>query len=201
MKKNLAIGLIAIFVAVTMVGAHSQTASAQMYYQNSSYTSQYGYPYYYGQYQYNYYPTQCYSGSYYYPCNNYSNYYYYPYYYPYYNYNYYPYNQYYQQLTLTCSPSTYSTNVNGYVTWTAYVSGGSNSQYNFNWSGEGISTYNPSIQSNVYSYSGGSNYVSAYYTTPGQKTATVTVTSGGQTISRNCGTVTVNGYYPWYRWY
>jgi hypothetical protein len=127
-----------------------------------------------------------------YPYNQYQYHPWYPSYYPYqYQYPYYPYqNYYYNPLNVSCHANTYSTNVGGYVTWSAYASGGAG-YYNFNWGG---SEYVPSINSSS---------VSVQYQTPGTKYVWVTVSSGGQTKNVSCGTVQVNGYYyqnpyPWY---
>ena len=115
----------------------------------------------------------------------------YQYSYPYYN----NYNQYYynQPLSVTCSPTVSTVEVGNPVTWSATASGGpgnywgSNGNYTFTWSGESIIPRN-------------SNLATAYYNTPGLKTAAVTVYSNGQTVTQNCGTVSVTSRYiprPW----
>lgn len=89
---------------------------------------------------------------------------------------------YYQTLSVSCSANTtYSSN--GSVTWTAYVSGG-NGYYNYSWSGsDGISGYGQTINVN--------------YSTAGQKYASVTVNSNGQTLTQSCSN-TVNVSLPNY---
>ena len=75
-------------------------------------------------------------------------------------------------LTATCYASPLSTYVGNTVIWSSSVSGG-NGSYNITWNGdEGLSGYGSSI-SKVYSYAG-------------MKNASMTVVSGGQSVSVNC---------------
>ena len=75
-------------------------------------------------------------------------------------------------LSVSCSANTTSTS-NGVVTWTAYPSGG-NGYYDYAWSGTDI-------------YSGGGDQtLRISYSTSGQKYASVTLRSNGQSITRNC---------------
>ncbi len=92
-------------------------------------------------------------------------------------YNYPPYPQY-PPLQVSCYVGSSSVFIGDTVNWTASVSGGDGSYY-YTWSGtEGLSGYGASINKTYYS--------------PGYKTASVTVTSDGQTISRGCnGSVNV----------
>lgn len=87
----------------------------------------------------------------------------------------------YQSLAAYCSPSTASVPVGSPVLWTANATGG-NGSYDYSWSGtDGIAGYNQTL-----SYA---------YNTPGQKTASVTVSSGGQVITELCnGSVNVGAY-------
>ena len=90
-------------------------------------------------------------------------------------------------LEASCSANPSSANVGESITWNANASGGAGSYYSYSWSG---------TDSLYGSYSS----VSKQYQTTGQKSATVTVTSGGQSVSRTCytninhvpSTVTVN---------
>lgn len=78
----------------------------------------------------------------------------------------------YSPLSVSCSANTTSVYANYSVTWTASVSGG-NGQYSYYWSGtDGLSGYGQSI---AFTYS----YV-------GTKTATITVTSNGQSVTQAC---------------
>ncbi len=96
--------------------------------------------------------------------------------------NYYPYtNNYYTTLTLSCNISSTYANTGGYVTWNAYPAGG-NGTYTYSWSGT----------DGLY---GSSQSVYYTYPNPGQKTATVTVYSNGQSMTQVCGTVNVGGNY------
>ena len=89
---------------------------------------------------------------------------------------------YYSNLYVTCSANnTYTTN--GYVTWTAYVSGG-NGYYTYSWSGtDGLYGSNQSVYFN--------------YNNSGTKYAYVTVYSNGQSITQSCSN-SVNVSYPYY---
>jgi hypothetical protein len=92
----------------------------------------------------------------------------------------------YTPLTAYCSPNTTSAPVGSPILWSATVTGG-NGSYNYNWSGtDGIAGYNQNQQ-----------YV---YNSPGLKTASVTVSSGGQVITEMCnGSVNVGGYQTGYQ--
>ncbi len=100
--------------------------------------------------------------------------------------NYYNQPTYYAPLTVSCSANTYNVAPGASVTWTAYASGG-NGYYTYSWSGsDGIYGSNRSA------------YITYNY--PGQKSASVTIYSNGQTLTQYCSnTVTVNysyGTYP-----
>lgn len=105
---------------------------------------------------------------------------------PIYNYNYpsYPSNPPLQApLNVTCYPNVLSARTGDNVSWYASAYGG-NGSYNYSWTGtDGLSGYGSSISKR-------------YYNT-GYKSATVTVVSGNQTISRNCDD-TVNVYGDYY---
>jgi hypothetical protein len=73
-------------------------------------------------------------------------------------------------LTGSCVGSPSSVNVGQSVIWTANASGGSGN-YTYNWSG---------------AVTGNSSSVNNSYQTTGVKTATVTISDGNQTITRNC---------------
>lgn len=101
--------------------------------------------------------------------------------------NYYDYN-YYNNLSVSCYPSAYSPNVGQNVYWTANVSGGSG-YYSYSWSGTDGLYSSGSVANRAYTYSG-------------TKYASVTVSSGNQTITRNCGSITVGdtSYYNNYNY-
>jgi hypothetical protein len=115
---------------------------------------------------------------------------------PSYNYNYnnnYQYPQYNQgALQVSCYPLGLSVRTGDSVTWTASAYGG-NGSYNYAWTGtDGLSGYGSSVYKNYYS--------------SGIKSASVTVISGGQSVTKNCdGTVSVYGdttyNYPTYPTY
>jgi len=96
----------------------------------------------------------------------------------------------YAPLTVSCY-SNYSGNVlvNTNVNWYSVVSGG-NGFYSYAWNGtDGLI--------------GNNNQISTTYSLPGSKAAFVSVTSGGQTVTANCGTINIylpsynyNYYYP-----
>ena len=92
----------------------------------------------------------------------------------------------YYPLQVSCTPNVTYTNVGNAVTWSASVYGGSYNNYygnySYSWSGsDGIYGYGQSITST--------------YNTPGYKTATVTVTGNGQTVTQTCSnSVNVSGY-------
>jgi len=83
----------------------------------------------------------------------------------------------YSQLNASCSAGVSNTEVGGVVTWTANATGG-NGFYTYYWTGdEGLSS--------------NSQTAPKTYNTGGTKTANLTVTSNGQSITRTC-TVNVN---------
>lgn len=88
-------------------------------------------------------------------------------------------------LYVTCYPDDSSVEVDDRVTWSADVYGGTGS-YSYDWSGSE-------------SLDGNDNEVTIRYDREGNKSATVRVTSGSQTISRSCGTVYVyeDDYYDY----
>ena len=115
---------------------------------------------------------------------------------PVYNYDYNYYNQYPQNnngpLQVSCYPMPLSASTGQNISWVASAYGGNNAYY-YTWTGtDGLSGYGSSVSKTYYSI--------------GYKNASVTVTSGGQTVSKNCdGTVNVYGntyynnppvYYP-----
>ncbi|TAK56955.1 hypothetical protein EPO17_03395 [Patescibacteria group bacterium] len=76
-------------------------------------------------------------------------------------------------LDATCYANPTSASTGQTVYWNASAFGG-NGNYSYSWSGtDGLS--------------GNSNTISRSYSSPGAKTASVTVTSGGQTVTRACG--------------
>jgi len=97
--------------------------------------------------------------------------------------------QYYYPLQISCQPNAYSAQVNTTVGWSASGSGG-NGVYTYSWTGsDGLS--------------GSANSILYTYTTAGTKTASITVTSNGQSMTANCGSVNIyqvsNYYnYPYY---
>ncbi len=101
----------------------------------------------------------------------------------------------YSPLTVSCYASSQTVSTGQSVTWTAYVSGGTNSYNNYN-------NYNYNSSSYSYTWSGtnGSSYTnsstaySTYYT-PGSYSASVTVYGNGQSVTQSCGYVTVSGSY------
>jgi hypothetical protein len=110
-----------------------------------------------------------YSNNYPYNNNNYNN-----------NYNNYPVNNqnYYQtdtSLEVSCTPNTAVAGTNQLVTWTSHVYGG-NGNYQYYWTGT----------ENL----GGTQRTSAKsYSTAGTKSGALSVTSGGQTVTRQCTSV------------
>jgi hypothetical protein len=92
-------------------------------------------------------------------------------------------NNNYNTLSATCYASPTSIGVGQTMNWRVSAYGGNGGSYYYSWSGsDGLS--------------GNGSNLSMSYNTPGTKNATVTVTSGGQTISRNCDTsVTVYDNY------
>ncbi len=101
------------------------------------------------------------------------------------NYNNYNYNNY-QNLQVSCTPNISYTTVGTTVTWSASVYGTTGYYPTYNWSGtDGLYGYGQTI--------------SMAYNNPGYKTATVTVTSNGQTVTQTCSTsVNVTGYQTGY---
>lgn len=101
----------------------------------------------------------------------------------YYNYN----NNYNNSLYVSCYPTSSSGNIGDTIVWRASVNGG-NGNYGYSWSGtDGLSSSGSSA--------------SRTYRNPGTKTASVTVSSGNQTVSQSCsGSVRIyddvrNDYY------
>lgn len=83
----------------------------------------------------------------------------------------------YDPLYVVCYPDDSSVEEDDRVTWSADVYGGTGS-YSYDWSGsEGLD--------------GSGNDITIRYDNDGNKTATVRVTSGTQTVTRSCGTVYV----------
>ena len=103
---------------------------------------------------------------------------------PVYNYDYNYYNQYPQNnngpLQVSCYPMPLSASTGQNISWVASAYGGNNAYY-YTWTGtDGLSGYGSSVSKTYYSI--------------GYKNASVTVTSGGQTVSKNCdGSVNVYG--------
>ena len=75
-------------------------------------------------------------------------------------------------LNGSCTVNPSSVNTGGYLNWNATASGGTGS-YNYSWTGT----------DDLY---GNSSYVSKTYSTAGTKTGVVTITSGAQSITKNC---------------
>jgi hypothetical protein len=78
-------------------------------------------------------------------------------------------------LSGSCSANPTSVTVGNSIAWTATASGGTGS-YTYSWTGTD-------------SLYGNADYVSKVYTTAGSKTGIVTITSGTQSITRNCSAV------------
>jgi len=80
-------------------------------------------------------------------------------------------------LTVYCSANVTSTRAGGYVTWSAYATGGVGG-YSYKWTGENVPNINtPSI--------------SVYYTTAGTKAPVLTVRSGNMKATKACDSITV----------
>ena len=82
------------------------------------------------------------------------------------------------ELTGSCSVSPSAVNIGNSIAWTATATGGAGS-YNYSWTGTD-------------SLYGNSSYVSKVYTSAGNKTGTVTITSGSQSVVRTCNAVVNN---------
>ncbi len=83
-------------------------------------------------------------------------------------------------LSAYCTATPTVANTNQYVTWTAYPTGG-NGNYSYSWTGsDGLSGNNSSL--------------SQSYGSTGQKTATVTIYSNGQSITASCN-ANINAIY------
>ncbi len=81
-------------------------------------------------------------------------------------------------LSVNCYPGYLLANIGEVVTWKATGYGG-NGNYNITWTGtDGLYGTGPNI--------------SIQYGSGGTKSASVTVTSGGQTISRSCGSIEIS---------
>jgi hypothetical protein len=78
----------------------------------------------------------------------------------------------YSPLRISCTPNTSYAAVGSTVTWSASASGGTG-YYNYTWSGT----------DSIYGYT---QSLSATYSSAGVKTASVTVSSNGQTITQGC---------------
>ena len=86
----------------------------------------------------------------------------------------------YEPLGVSCYSSKTFANVGDTVMWSASSYGG-NGNYYVSWKGtDGFSSTGQSA--------------SMRYNSPGSKTASVTVVSGNQTISKNCNSISVSGY-------
>src|SRR3990167_10912570 len=83
-------------------------------------------------------------------------------------------------LQVSCYPMPLSARTGESISWVASAYGGNNSYY-YTWTGtDSLSGYGSSVSKTYYS--------------SGYKSASVTVTSGGQTVSKNCdGSVNVYG--------
>ena len=89
-------------------------------------------------------------------------------------------NNYSSPLSGSCYSSYMNSTTGDVVVWSSSISGG-NGNYYVSWSGtDGLS--------------GTGSSVSIVYRNSGTKTASMVVTSGGQTMTRNCNTVVVTGY-------
>ena len=109
-------------------------------------------------------------------------------------------------LQASCQPNTYSAQVNANVGWSAYGYGG-NGIYTYLWSGtDGLYSFTQGITAGTSI----SNLINKIYYTSGTKTAAVTVTSGTQSITMNCGSTNIyplqnyyynNNYYPYNNYY
>jgi hypothetical protein len=99
---------------------------------------------------------------------------------------YYPPTTYYSSLSVSCNANSASIPTGTSVTWSAYASGG-NGVYSYSWNGtDGLIGYGQSL---FY-----------YYANPGIKTASVTVSSNGQSITQSCNnTVSVGNYQTSYQ--
>ncbi len=89
-----------------------------------------------------------------------------------YNYNNNYYNNYNSPLYISCRPNVIFAPVETTVVWNAYASGG-NGYYTYRWNGSDyLQGYNSSL--------------AVVYHSPGPKTASITITSGNQTITQVC---------------
>jgi hypothetical protein len=105
-----------------------------------------------------------------------------------YGYEYPQYHYYAGPLSVTCSADTTYTTVGNTLRWRAFVTGGYGNPI-ISWTGtDGLTGYGQTVAKS--------------YAYPGQKGATVTVTSGGQVTSAYCAPVTIGGpvvYQPPYQ--
>jgi hypothetical protein len=86
-------------------------------------------------------------------------------------------NNYIAPLSVSCYTTFSNVNVGDSVVWRSSIAGGTGN-YNISWSGSnGLTGIGPTTN--------------IQYNSSGSKTANVTVVSGGQTISKNCGNITV----------
>jgi hypothetical protein len=107
------------------------------------------------------------------------------------NYNYPSYNYNYNSpLSVSCYANTTSGAIGSNISWQANATGGAG-YYTYSWTGTDY-------------LNGYGSYVNKTYNNPGSKTATVTVTSGGQTITKMCsnsvgiGSINYNQNYSYY---
>lgn len=85
-----------------------------------------------------------------------------------------------QALDVVCTPNIANASIGDSVAWTANASGGSSTNYSYVWSGsDGISSLN--------------NTAFKTYSTAGIKNASVTVSSGKDTITKSCTNTVVIG--------
>ena len=80
-----------------------------------------------------------------------------------------------QSIVASCSANPSSVNIGDSLNWNTSVSGGTGS-YNYSWNGT----------DGLY---GNSSSVSKVYNTSGSKNATVVITSGSQSVTRNCNAI------------
>lgn len=86
----------------------------------------------------------------------------------------------YEPLDVSCYSSKTFANVGDTITWASSSFGGNGSYY-VSWRGTD-------------GFSGTGQSSTMRYNSPGSKTASVTVVSGNQTVSKNCNSISVSGY-------
>lgn len=90
----------------------------------------------------------------------------------------------YSALSVQCYPVQTTGSVSGVITWRASVTGG-NGNYSYSWSGtDGLS--------------GSGNSVDMVYSSSGTKSASVSVSSNGQTVNRTCSSISISGNNNYY---